>query len=328
MEVLTFHEYAEDWWLRHAGHFRTTTQSDYRWRLERHLLPFFKDYPDAITFDAVERYIAAKLAEDNPLSARTINMTVILLGAILEGAVERDLIARNPAGGGEEGARTRPTTHLSRTAVQIQVLLDAAAELDRNANRDRRHIGRKAMIATLVFAGLRIGELCALRWRDVDLEAGWLLVGEAKTDAGTRRIKIRGALNAGLTRANALRTTADANSFVFATSTGKRQSTDNLRSRVISASVDRANKNLQARVYHRFPRASPRTLYGAPSQAFSTRSVRTRGRHGRDGAHRSRARPACLPPVDAARRGREGGTASTDRWSWSVASYSYSAALA
>lgn len=75
------------------------------------------------------------------------------------------------------------------------------------------------MIATLVFAGLRIGELCALRWRDVDLEAGWLQVGEAKTDAGSRRIKVRGALNAELTRVHALRATTDADGFVFATST-------------------------------------------------------------------------------------------------------------
>jgi integrase len=103
------------------------------------------------------------------------------------------------------------------------------------------------MIATLVFAGLRIGELCALRWRDVDLDAGWLQVGEAKTDADTRRIKVRGALNAELTRVHALRTIAGADGFVFATSTGRRQSADNLRSRVIGASVERANKNLRAR---------------------------------------------------------------------------------
>ncbi len=38
-----------------------------------------------------------------------------------------------------------------------------------------------------------------------------------------------------------------ADGFVFATSTGRRQSTDNLRSRVIGSSVERANKNLQAR---------------------------------------------------------------------------------
>ncbi len=72
-------------------------------------------------------------------------------------------------------------------------------------------------------------------------------MGETKTDAGTRRIKVRGALNAELTRAHVLRATADANGFVFATSTGMRQSTDNLRSRVIAASVEQANKNLGAR---------------------------------------------------------------------------------
>jgi integrase len=245
VEVPTLHEYAEDWWLRHERHFRPKTQSDYRWRLEKHLLPFFKDYPlDAITFDAVERYIAAKLAEDRPLSARSINMTVILLGAILEGAVERELIVRNPARGRGRRVRERaPRRTYLDTAAQIQALLDGAAELDRDAHRDRRHIERRVMIATLVFAGLRIGELCGLRWRDVDLDAGWLQVGEAKTDAGTRRIKVRGALIAELTRVRALRTTTDTDGFVFATSTGRRQSTDNLRSRVIGTSVERANEN-------------------------------------------------------------------------------------
>jgi integrase len=48
------------------------------------------------------------------------------------------------------------------------------------------------MLAVLVFAGLRISELLALRWRDLDLTAGWLHVAESKTDAGTRSIKIRG----------------------------------------------------------------------------------------------------------------------------------------
>jgi integrase len=245
----TFHEYAEDWWLRHERRLRPKTQSDYRWRLEKHLLPFFKDYPlDAITFDAVECYIAAKLAEDDPLSARSINMTVILLGAILEGAVERELIARNPARGRGRRVRERaPRRSYLDTAAQIGALLDAAADLDRHAHRDRRHVERRAMIATLVFAGLRIGELCGLRWRDADLDAGWLRVGEAKTDAGTRQIRLRPALKGELERIRRARTGADSDDFIFATSTGKRQSSDNLRSRVIAASVEQANNNLRAR---------------------------------------------------------------------------------
>src|SRR5205807_9301634 len=50
---------------------------------------------------------------------------------------------------------------------------------DRLAARKRR-----AMLATLTFAGLRISELLDLEWRDVDLAAGRLRVRSAKTDAG------------------------------------------------------------------------------------------------------------------------------------------------
>jgi integrase len=41
--------------------------------------------------------------------------------------------------------------------------------------RDARH---------LVFSGIRLGELLALRWRDVDLADGWLHVGRSRADAG------------------------------------------------------------------------------------------------------------------------------------------------
>lgn len=139
-EIPTFHEYAEDWWLRNSGQLAPKTQTDYRWRLEGHLIPHFGKLPlDAITFDTVERYIAAKLAHGEriraaeaegkpiiehftdsigrererkaqPLSPRSLNMTLVLLAAILEGAVERELILRNPA----KGRRRRAIEHAPR----------------------------------------------------------------------------------------------------------------------------------------------------------------------------------------------------------------------
>jgi integrase len=244
--IPTFHQLAEQWWVRHERQFAENTQLDYRWRLESHLLPFFGGLRlDQITFDQVECYIAGKLAEDKPLSPRSINMTVTLLGMILEGAVERELIARNPAKGRGRRVRERaPRRSYLETAAQIEALLDAAGELDREAHPACRHIERRAMLATLTFAGLRIGELCALRWRDVDLAAGWLHVGEAKTDAGRRHVKLRGALRDELVAVRARQSQATPDGFVFPTLPGGRPSPNNFRSRVLRRTVERANKNL------------------------------------------------------------------------------------
>jgi integrase len=232
--IPTFHQYAEEWWLRNERRLAQKTREDYRWRLESHLLPYFKDHPlDAITFDLVERYIAGKLAEDKPLSPRSINMTVTLLAAILESSVERELIARNPARGRSRRVRER-TPHRSylETATQIKALLDAAGELDRQAHPTGQHIERRAMLATLTFAGLRIGELCALRWRDVDLADGWLRTG-SKTDAGWRRVKIRGALRDELLAVRGRQQDAPQDGYVFPTARGARMSDDNFRTRVL-----------------------------------------------------------------------------------------------
>jgi integrase len=244
--VPTFHQFASEWWVRKERQLAPKTRVDYLWRLD-HLLPVFAEYPvDAINFDLVERYIAAKLAEAEPLSARSINMTVTLMAAILEGAVERELIARNPAKGKNRHVRERaPRRTYLDASEQIAALLAAAGELDAAARRDRRHIARRAILATLIFAGLRIGELCALRWRDVDLATGWLHVGESKTDAGRRRVKIRGALRDELAGVRATRTRyVGPGDYVFATSTGARQSRENLRNRVLAPSVKRASERL------------------------------------------------------------------------------------
>jgi integrase len=247
VEVPTFHEFAEDWWVRNQAQLAENTRADYRWRLECHLLPEFGEQRiDRIDFNAVERYIAGKLAGGRPLSARSINMTVTLLGAILERAVKRRLIDYNPAKDKDLRVKERePMRSYLSAAGQIAALLDAAGELDRGAASNRRHIKRRAMLAVLVFAGLRINELCALRWRDVDLAGGWLHTG-SKTDAGRDRVvKIRGALRDELLTLRAGRGSIDQDAYVFATGRGGRMSDDNFRSRVLRATVKRANENLE-----------------------------------------------------------------------------------
>jgi integrase len=68
-------------------------------------------------------------------------------------------------------------------------------------------------------------------------------VGEAKTDAGTRRVKIRGSLRDELAGLKA-RVDGAPGALVFATPTGRPHSPSNIRNRVLVKAVERANERL------------------------------------------------------------------------------------
>jgi integrase len=139
---------------------------------------------------------------------------------------------------------SKPTAVWLDRAEQVRALLDAAGELDREARQDRRHIARRAMIAVFAFAGLRISEVVGLRWRDVDLAAGRLWVHDSKTDAGRRYVELLPALRDELARHKANTANIDPDAFVFPTRTGRRFGKDNVRKRIFTAVVDRANERL------------------------------------------------------------------------------------
>ena len=217
-----FHEFASQWFEANKGAWRPNTEIDYGWQLSNHLLPFFKDYRlSQITIAEVDRYRAAKLRErarltealadwqrrmdtetdarkrrelrrerpSKPLSAVSINKTITRLAQILEVAVEYGHLDRNPAKGKNRRVKApKPAPVWLDRAEHIRALIDAAGELDQDARLDRQHVRRKATLATLVYSGLRIGELIDLRWRDVDLVAGRITVRASKTDAGVRTV--------------------------------------------------------------------------------------------------------------------------------------------
>jgi integrase len=240
----TFHEFASEWWEDKKRELRANTRLDYEWRLTVHLLPHFQHHRlSEITVQEVDRYRQAKVREAR-LSAESINKTLVLLAQVLEVAVEYELLDRNPAVGKRRRLRA-PTPRRSYldTAEQIAALLEAAGELDGEAHPATRHVHRRAMLATLTFAGLRLGELLSLRWRDVDLAAGRLRVGESKTDAGRRDVRLLLALRDVLADLKA-RSTKSPDALVFATSEGHRFGASNVRRRVLAKAVERANVRL------------------------------------------------------------------------------------
>jgi integrase len=133
---------------------------------------------------------ADRLCADG-LDPSTVRNTLMPLRAIFRRAVARGEVAVNPTSGLElpamEGARDRIASPAEAVA-----LLAALPERDR------------AIWATAMYAGLRRGELLALRWEDVDLAGGVIHVERSwdakegavgpKSRAGWRTVPIPAAL--------------------------------------------------------------------------------------------------------------------------------------
>ncbi len=159
-------------------------------------------------------------------------------------AVEYGYLDRNPAAGRRRRLRVASPerTYLDR-AAQIAALLEGARRLDAAARAgDLRQ--RRAMLSTLLFAGLRLGELLALRWDHVDLPGGRLRVGQAKTDAGVRWVDLVPALREELTLHRARAGSPAANILVFPTAGGGPENPSNFRNRTVRRAVAKANELL------------------------------------------------------------------------------------
>jgi integrase len=186
-----------------------------------------------------------RLVREGKLGARSINRLLDVLSAVIEEALDQEVIVgRNPARGRRRRLPVeRPRRAYLDRAEHIEALLDAAGDLD----REHPGVYRRAAIATLVFAGLRIGELADLRWSDVHLGSGRLHVRSAKTAAGERTVELLPVLRDELAALAADRRGDDLAAYVFGTSRGGRLQRSNFTRRVLRLAVERANGRLADR---------------------------------------------------------------------------------
>lgn len=158
---VTFAEATAEWlrYVEHDRKRRPSTVRDYRIAAEKVLIPALGDAPlDAITTGHVDAFRSGLVAEGR-LSARTINKYLALVHGILKRAQRVYGLAANAAAGVERQPARRSGDFDVLTAAEIEALLRTAA-----SPQDA------ALFATAAYAGLRLGELRALRWRDVDFE--------------------------------------------------------------------------------------------------------------------------------------------------------------
>ena len=277
----TFHVFASRWWAARKGELRPRTRENYEWRLRKHLLPFFCDYAiSEIDVALVERYREHKVIERErvaeaiaageplrdsrgqrrvPLSNESINKTLVTLTQILDSAVERGLLDSNPARGKRRRLKVVKPVRRQLEADDLKELLAVAGEMDRNLYRGHR-IGRRPMIAAMAKSGLRVTEMCRLRWRDVDVHHERLVIDEAKTDAGNRHVDLSLDVMEELMAWRAERQPASPDEYVFPTASGRPRDKENISRRVLGPTVKRANELRAERDLPPLPKVTPHAL--------------------------------------------------------------------
>jgi integrase len=146
------------------------TVAGYRSMLNRHLLPAFGTRPvGAITASEIDAY-RRELVAAGDLSARSINKLLTQLHSIFRYAERVFDLSRNPASSVERQPQRRSGDIPVLDMAQVEALARAASsEAD------------AALYRVAAYAGLRLGELRALRWCDVDFAKSFVYIRRSYT---------------------------------------------------------------------------------------------------------------------------------------------------
>ena len=296
------HEYATTW-LASKVRIAPRTREIYEGQLRLHVLLAVSDDVPALgdvalgdlTPELIRAWYAA-LVKQRGLSVAAKAYT--RLRQILTQAVNDDRIAKNPCRIDGGGAERHPEQRFAALA-ELYELAGAVPERYR------------ALVLTAGLAGLRQGELFALRRHDVDLlhatiavrrqrirlASGEVLEDDPKSEAGKRTVALPGPLVVELERHLAAYSGSGRNGYVFTVATGEPIERSNFRRRVwlpatravglpglrfhdlrhtagtLAARTGATTKEIMARLGHASPRAA--MIYQPPRRTAtgSSRSV-------------------------------------------------------
>lgn len=172
---MTVKELAVEWLHNSSIRLKESTIANYRMKLDKHILPAFAEVQCCLLkTNAVYDFIKHKLRSG--LSARYVADIIVLLKSIFRYA-SREYHIRNIMDG----------IILPKCQNKEPTLLDAEQQKRLkayvSANPDHTTLG----VAISLYTGIRIGELCALQWSNIDLEKRTLTVRKT-----IQRVQIQG----------------------------------------------------------------------------------------------------------------------------------------
>ncbi len=170
-----------DLWNRKKAHKRSL--KDDQGRIRCHLTPELEGRllveitPAVVT--RLEEAMRRKVG-GSELAQSTARKVLILFGAMMKVAVREHWLGHTPVL--ELPPEVEQDFKWIRTAAEMRRLIEAA--------RDEEYPGLPEFYATALYTGLRAGELCGLRWTDVDLDGAMITVQRSFTQP-TKNNRVR-----------------------------------------------------------------------------------------------------------------------------------------
>ncbi|MGC8513797.1 MAG: tyrosine-type recombinase/integrase, partial [Acidimicrobiales bacterium] len=173
-------ELTEAWYRQRAPSLSPPVAHNYRRLIDRFILARWGATPlrriRVADLDAwYSQLLRSGGAGGRPLSASSVRRVHAVLRSVLEQGVKWGALAANPA-----AAASPPPVH--RRQVELKAGGDDWARLVEAAGEVNRAL--PVFVRLALATGARRGELCALRWRDVDLSRGEVRIGRAIVEAG------------------------------------------------------------------------------------------------------------------------------------------------
>ena len=159
MNKKAIREIAEAWKIDKQRYVKQSTYAAYALILENHILPTFGEY-EALSEKLVQEYVLKKLKDG--LSTKTVKDIMIVLKMVMKFGVKNEWLDYC------EWDIKYPTTETNK---EIEVLTVANHKKILNFIKNNftfRNLGIYISLTT----GLRIGEVCALKWEDIDTNNG------------------------------------------------------------------------------------------------------------------------------------------------------------
>lgn len=175
-ENISFEAWAKKWlWTYKEPFVRANTfEYTYRQTVETHLIPYFgatklKD----ISADMIQTFFNSKRS----FSSSSVSKMFLCLSQIYKCAIANQIIAYNPC----LSVKVKST----KKKKQTYTYTDAEAKYITNLT----YIHRFGLYVHILLAmGLRVSELCGLKWEDIDFKEGTMSISRGCTDLNGRAI--------------------------------------------------------------------------------------------------------------------------------------------